>query len=446
MAKQPKTKIVNRRHVARLEVERRQRKTIIIAAIAIGVIVLGLLGFGLLDSLVIQPNKVVARVGEKTITVREYQKRVKYNRFQALQNISQYDAYNQLFGAGTFDAQIQQALFELIDTQSYGRSTLDQMITEEVLLQVAAERGITVTSEEVEKAVQEAFGYFASGTPTVSPTETVELKPTSTLSSLQMTLVPPTATPMLTPTPEETEEPTATPTQAPTATPTEEAAESAEVPPSPTPEPLPTETPYTLEGYQQVKSDYLNAIEFLGFSEADLRELMRRNLIIQKLYDEIIAEIPLEQEQVWARHILVTTEEEANQVIQLLNDGEDFAKLAQELSLDKVSGASGGDLGWFARGQMVEPFEEAAFSLEIGELSEPVESIHGWHVIQVLGKEVRRLMADQLSTVQATTFSKVTEEAKARMEIVENDIWMQMVPTTPAIPPNLAGYISGNIQ
>ena len=83
-----------------------------------------------------------------------------------------------------------------------------------------------------------------------------------------------------------------------------------------------------------------------------------------------------------ARHILVETEEEANSLIEDLNGGRDFAELAREESTGP-SGPNGGDLGFFGRGQMVPSFEQAAFALEDGEISAPVQTQFGWHVIKV---------------------------------------------------------------
>lgn len=81
-----------------------------------------------------------------------------------------------------------------------------------------------------------------------------------------------------------------------------------------------------------------------------------------------------------ASHILVDTEEEAQAVIEALAEGADFAELAQERSTGP-SGPNGGELGWFTPGMMVPSFEEAAFALEVGEVSDPVQTQFGWHVI-----------------------------------------------------------------
>lgn len=89
------------------------------------------------------------------------------------------------------------------------------------------------------------------------------------------------------------------------------------------------------------------------------------------------------EEEVKAKHILVGTEEEAKDIVKELKKGTDFAKLAKEKSMDKASGAQGGDLGWFTKERMVPEFAAAAFNLKKGDVSEPVKSSFGWHVIQL---------------------------------------------------------------
>jgi peptidyl-prolyl cis-trans isomerase C len=89
--------------------------------------------------------------------------------------------------------------------------------------------------------------------------------------------------------------------------------------------------------------------------------------------------------EVRASHILVKTEDEAKNLLEEINSGKDFAQAAKEVSLCP-SGQEGGDLGFFKKGVMVKPFEDAAFSLkEIGEISQPVQTQFGWHLIQLTG-------------------------------------------------------------
>ena len=89
--------------------------------------------------------------------------------------------------------------------------------------------------------------------------------------------------------------------------------------------------------------------------------------------------------EVKASHILVKTEAEAIALIKEIEAGKSFAQAAAEKSLCP-SGRNGGDLGFFGKGMMVKPFEDAAFNLEVGEISQPVQTQFGWHLIQLTGK------------------------------------------------------------
>jgi peptidyl-prolyl cis-trans isomerase C len=81
-------------------------------------------------------------------------------------------------------------------------------------------------------------------------------------------------------------------------------------------------------------------------------------------------------------HILVKKNSEALTVLDRLKNGESFTNLAKELSIDKASGKRGGDLGFFRKGMMVKPFEDVAFRLEKGQISEPVKTEFGYHIIK----------------------------------------------------------------
>ncbi|MFC2163090.1 peptidylprolyl isomerase [Candidatus Altiarchaeota archaeon] len=82
-------------------------------------------------------------------------------------------------------------------------------------------------------------------------------------------------------------------------------------------------------------------------------------------------------------HILVKTEEQAKEIIELLKKGESFANIASQKS-ECPSGKRGGELGWFGRGKMVKEFENAAFNLEKGQTTGPVKTQFGWHIIKSL--------------------------------------------------------------
>ncbi len=84
-------------------------------------------------------------------------------------------------------------------------------------------------------------------------------------------------------------------------------------------------------------------------------------------------------------HILVQKQSEAIQILEKIKSGEKFGKLAKEFSIDTGSGKKEGNLGYFGKGMMVKPFEEAAFKLQIGEITEPVKTEFGYHIIKRTG-------------------------------------------------------------
>ena len=111
---------------------------------------------------------------------------------------------------------------------------------------------------------------------------------------------------------------------------------------------------------------------------------------IRARYDKEIAATPPANE-VHARHILVKTKEEADAIVKQLDGGADFQKLANKHTTDPSGKTSGGDLGYFAAGQMVPEFEKAAFALEVGAFTkEPVQSQFGWHVIKLEDKRAQQ--------------------------------------------------------
>ncbi len=108
----------------------------------------------------------------------------------------------------------------------------------------------------------------------------------------------------------------------------------------------------------------------------------------RKLYDDTMKTVKPEEE-VRARHILVEKEDEAKAALARVRKGEDFAKVAAELSKDPGSGKEGGDLGYFTQDKMVPQFAAMAFQLKPGDVSEPVQTQFGWHVIKVEDRRAR---------------------------------------------------------
>lgn len=163
------------------------------------------------------------------------------------------------------------------------------------------------------------------------------------------------------------------------------------------------------------------------YFEKEVRDLVTETAA-RAIYDLQVGQMKAEKE-VKARHILLKTEGDARNVIERINRGDDFAELAKELS-QGPSKTKGGDLGYFSKGQMVPEFEKAALVLKKGEISEPVQTNFGWHVIKL--EDIRDRKPPTFDEVKeriiASLVQKKAQEvlqtlrAKAKVEIVDPEI------------------------
>jgi hypothetical protein len=248
-----------------------------------------------------------------------------------------------------------------------------------------------------------------TATATLTPTNTATFTPTATATA--------------------TETPTPTATDTPTATPTETFT------PEPTATETPTATPFTEEEYKRISAETFKDFEDnIQLSESDLRYVIESSLYRNKVREAIVGDLPHVQEQVWALHILVDTEELAKEILQKLENGEDWGALASANSIDTSNKDKGGDLGWFAKGKMVAEFEDAAFALEIGETSQPVQTSYGFHIIRILGHEDRPVSGSDYESLQQLKFQEWLDELRTSSEIEIKDFWMDIVPTEPTLP------------
>jgi peptidyl-prolyl cis-trans isomerase C len=149
----------------------------------------------------------------------------------------------------------------------------------------------------------------------------------------------------------------------------------------------------------------------------------------RKFYDSQVGALKPEEE-VRARHILVDSKDKAREIYEKLAHGTDFAQLAKEHYKDPGSKDQGGELGFFIRGQMVPQFEEAAFKLKKGEVSEPFESQFGWHIVKVDDRRQRAAPAFEAvkERVVASMIHKKAQQVatdlrgKAQIEYIDPDI------------------------
>lgn len=164
---------------------------------------------------------------------------------------------------------------------------------------------------------------------------------------------------------------------------------------------------------------YFEKVIKTSVSDADAR----------KLYDEQVAKIKPEEE-VSARHILVDSEDKAKELKEKIKGGADFATVAKENSKDPGSKDDGGNLGYFGHGQMVPEFEDVVFKLAKGEVSDPVKTQFGWHLIKIEDKRFKqppafdivkdRIVQSQL--LQKAQQTAVALRAKSKIEIVDPEI------------------------
>jgi parvulin-like peptidyl-prolyl isomerase len=436
MAKGQKSQLVTKKHLARQQRERIQNRYILITSIAIIVVVIGLIGYGIIQQYVLQPKQPVAKVANNVITTKQFQTYARYERLQYIQQYQQYQQFAQLFGSDqTSLSYIQQYLAQIeyqLEPTNLGQSALDYLIANQIIQQEADKRGITVTQAEIDKSLQDYFGYYPDGTPTTEPTSIPV--PTSTLNPTQMILVPPTATATAVPTATETPTPMVTVTQE-IVSPTPTGVITPTLP-SPTSTPLPTPTPYTFSAYQQEFNTYMSDIHsFAGLSEADFRWIFGMQLLRQKVFDAVTADVSRQQDEVWARHIVVSDQTQAQSIYARLANGGDFVTIATEV----YSGTTNTiDLGWFGLGTLEPNAEKVVFNLQIGQISEPIQTSNGWEIYQVLGHEVRTLTDSQYNTLKQTDFQDWIDTQRTAENVQTFDIWQTRVPTSPTIPPTQA--------
>lgn len=196
-----------------------------------------------------------------------------------------------------------------------------------------------------------------------------------------------------------------------------------------------------LEKQYGSKEQLLNLASQSGFTEQALRKQMYHQVELRKLLEPTIdvsedkvkefyetnkqyMTTPLE---VKASHILVATEDEAKAILQQLKDGADFATLAKEKSTDPGSKDNGGDLGFFGTGMMVPEFEQAAFALKVGELSDIVKTQHGYHIIKVTERK------EESTPTYEEKKDELTEQLKDQEVYQKSGQWLEELKAKSAI-------------
>ena len=160
------------------------------------------------------------------------------------------------------------------------------------------------------------------------------------------------------------------------------------------------------------QEEFDQSLQGMGTTYDDFRQMLLDQLLSEAVYSAVTASISPVAEQVHARHVLLPTRERAEEVLARLQAGEDFSYLAREYSEDISSRESGGDVGFFPRGVMPPEVEEVAFSLEVGETSEIVETQFGFHIVQVLEREEREIAVEVFENLRQQAFMQWLQDQR----------------------------------
>ncbi len=406
------------RRKSRREKELQQQRYLIAGLSLAGLLIIGILVGGLVNEYILKPNAVLASVNGEKIRRKDYWK---YESAQLYFQARQYEQYATMVQgdqqaqflayASSFDAQRKQVW----GSTDVNPGLVNQMVEDKLYLDGAKKMGITISDEEVNDFIlnQNAPPNAPLMTPTPEPTlipqraiwatQTVEAQQTQQAEAMGTPAASPVAgTPGATPiagvaTPGAT--PVAT-SGTPGATPVAGTPAASPVSASPAATPDIASARATAEANFQSFKDAVFGPAHM--SESDFtRLIVKPQLARQKVNDVLFSKIGQTAPQVKAEHILVATQDLANQLYDQIKGGASFEAIAKQYSTDKATAPNGGDLGWFTKQEMVPAFAEAAFSGQPGEVLKPVQTPYGWHIIKVLAKDPNRALSDaQIQTLQ----------------------------------------------
>jgi parvulin-like peptidyl-prolyl isomerase len=352
---------LTRKQVSRIKREQRAERLLVWSVIGVTVVVVGVLAYGFIVEEVVKSRQAVATVGDTAITTAEFQARVRFARMQMTSELNYLYQQQQMLDPTDSEVQflLEYLQNNIVDLQSQlgpenalviGENSLEQLIQEQLVRREAQARAISVAPQDVNVAIEQFFGYDSSPVlPTLSPSTTLPLAPSEVVTS----------------------EPTVTPP--------------------------PTPTPMTEAEFRQRYDNFLKGLRDLNITEQQYRSWVESSLLLEKLQEQMTAEAPATADQVLLRYVTVDDEERAAEAVTRLNAGEDFQALLDELRADEEISAYGSELDWLPKTSLESRFEplvsEIAFSLAVGERSQPIPSEDGerFTVIEVLGHEEREL-------------------------------------------------------
>ncbi len=342
----------------------------------------------------IKPNQVIAKVNGEEITRRDYwkyQNVTLYNQARMYEDYALQVTGQQQTQFLMYSAQFDQMREDVWGSTDVSEATVQQMIEDRLYVAGAEDMGIDLSQPVLEEY---ALNTFA-----------------------------PEDAPIMTPVPT----PTMIPTRAAWATETQQALATQEAQAMGTPVGTPAATPVVDEGatpygtpdvaaadtsFSEFQDDVLDDAN-MSYDEY-LEVIIKPQVARDRVETEILNDVPQVAEQVEVQHILVATEDLANATYEQVTSGASFDEVAKTTSVDSISAPTGGKLGWITRDQMSDAFTEAAFNTEPGQVAEPVQTEHGWHIIKVTDKDPERAMSETQYNLARTT--AITEWLDAQRE------------------------------
>jgi parvulin-like peptidyl-prolyl isomerase len=437
-----------KRRTSRRERDQKRKRWLYIALAVAGIAIVGVLSVTALNEYFLKPRKVLATVEGEDITRRDYWKYREHTlinqslQYQNFAMISQGQQQQQYLALAQ---QAQAQLDDVWGSTSVDEATLSRMIEDRIHVEGLESLGLSITNQEVTDYIDSQFAGADAPIFTSTPSPTLIPERAEWATQTAAALNPEAGTPLAVDASPETlvASPAATTAQegtiiagSPIAVASPE--ESATVTPTLGPDDARATSAANFENYQD------SVLDEAHMSIGDYRRLVAEpTLAREKVNAYFTSELGQSTEQVHAAHILVGTEELARQLYEQVSANPDqFASVAMESSFDEGTAPNGGDLGWFPRGVMVEPFEEVAFALSPGEISEPFQTEFGWHILTVLERDEDRPLTDaQISQASQGLAQRWISEQRETFDIshgidpTPTPAMSQFVPPAEAPPP-----------
>lgn len=402
-----------RRRISRREREARRQRLVYLGVGIAGALAVLILIVGAVNEYWIKPRHVLATVDGTKIRRQDYWKVRSFDLIQQANQWQQFAMFAQGQQQQQYLALARQTLEELDrvwGSTDLNQATLARMIDDQVFLHNLDELGLSITDQDVRDYIDRQFE--PPDAPIYTPTPSPTLIPTRAAWATQTAIAreEPVSPEPATPAPSRDH---ASPEAATTdhtggvASPEASSPVPASLVGSPEPAASPVASPVRSPTPNQEQARQTAAAGFEAFKDATFararlsqadyeRWIVRPAIAREKVRAALEAQVGQTAEQVHAAHILVGTKDLADSIYeQLQQPGADFAQIAMDQSLDEATAPNGGDLGWFARGIMVQAFDDVAFSLQPGEISPPFQTEFGWHIVKVYAREADRPLTDE---------------------------------------------------